>query len=157
MQQLLRRERSARLRIANMDHGKPVGGDRGDVFKPAFRTRKVKCVDQNSGILAVCSVDDPLGLAQIRYDRPRKELKQHRKIVAAREIGKRSEPLGKSSKVWVVRRGNDVSRAQFCPRCREWLQRRYIDLRRNLDELDVTDTQSGIVEANLGLPHRCGL
>src|SRR5258708_18055062 len=153
MQQLLRRERSARLRIANMAHGKPVGGDRGDVFKPAFRTRKVKCVDQNSGILAVCSVDDPLGLAQIRYDRPRKELKQHRKIVAAREIGKRSEPLGKSSKVCVVLRGKNVSRAQFCPRCREWLQRRYIDRRRNLDKLDATYTQSATVAVNLRRAH----
>src|SRR5258708_3474009 len=104
MQQLLRRERSASLRIANVDHGKPVGSDRRDVFQPAFRTRKVKCVDQDPRILAVCSVDDSLGFAQIRHDRPGKELKQHPKIIAAREIGKRSEPLGKSSKVWVVRR-----------------------------------------------------
>jgi hypothetical protein len=103
-------------------------------------SERAKCsVSTRTPVLFRSAASTTLLAAHVRHERPRKELKQHRKIVAARKIGKRSEPLGKSSKVGVVRRCNDVSRAQFCPRCRKWLQRRDVDLRRNLDELDVTD------------------
>src|SRR5216684_1053105 len=140
--------------VAHMYKREVGGRNQVKVFEPASRTGEMQRVDENPGIVAVRRFDNSFGRSNVRHHRPGEELKQDRQVVLPCKVGKSSEPLGESTEVWIIRRRDDVSCAEFRPRRRERFERHDIDLGRDFDEFDVADTYAGIVEPGLGVPHR---